>query len=71
MNFDFKESHKNTAIAEIEALLEEAQENKDSIDVHIETGDNYEVMGAILAFFDDNEIDHQVELGGIVRASLE
>lgn len=71
MELDFKGIDKKEAILKFDELLEEAQEQQESFDVTIITGDNYHVSGAILEYIDELDLEHQIELGGVIRVTIE
>ena len=71
MEIDFSDMERREAMSKFEELLEETQEQEESLDVTITTGDNYLVSGSLLERIDDLSLDHHIELGGVIKVTLE
>jgi len=61
---------KKQAVKELEIIVEETQDNKESLDCQILTN-SYEVSGAILQLIDSLELEHRIELGGKIYVTIE
>jgi hypothetical protein len=61
---------KKQAVKELEIIVEETQDNKESLDCQILTN-SYEVSGAILQLIYSLELEHRIELGGKIYVTIE
>jgi hypothetical protein len=70
MVLNFLDKDKKQAVKELEIIVEETQDNKESLDCQILTN-SYEVSGAILQLIDSLELEHRIELGGKIYVTIE